>query len=386
MMKNRFKAFAVVAAVATLTGCDSMISIHEQYLNQGEKIYLGIPEIVRAQAGEGRIQLVWKLNADPKIDKCCIYWNNRKDSVEIPADRSDTAMFYTVKIPEGKYTFEIKNKSNEWAETSLTKSISASSYGAEYINSLYPRDIQSMVASPDSIIMHWADVEGCIGVNLSYENNRGVMKKLHISSDVKKTVLKDYVVGGTFSYNSLYVPEPDAIDTIASNESAGYFPIYYTYSKEEWEKIHAQNADVDKTNWTATANSEELTGEGAVNGRAAAILDGSLSTFWHSKWDNGKDPLPFNINIDMQKEQVLNSIELARRTDNTNTKTVIIKISNDNQNWTEIGSMVFPNSAAPNSKVLFYPKTVRGRYLMLNMPDSNSDVCSLSEVFFTTTR
>lgn len=386
MMKNIFKALVVVASVATLIGCDSMISIHEQYLNQGEKIYLGIPEIVRAQAGEGRIQLIWKLNADPKIDKCCIYWNNRKDSIEIPADRSDTAMFYTVKVPEGKYTFEIKNKSNEYAETSLTQSVSASSYGAEYINSLYPRDIQSMVASPDSVIMNWADVEGCIGVNLSYENNQGVTKKLYIGSDVKKTVLKDYVVGGAFSYNSLYVPEPDAIDTIASNESASYFPIYYVYSKEEWEKIHAQYADVNRANWTATANSEELTGEGDVNGKIATILDGDLGTFWHSKWQGGKDPLPFNINIDMQKEQALTSIEIARRTSNTNTKTIIIKISSDNQNWTEIGSMLFPNNANPNSKVLLYPKIIRGRYLRLDMPDSNSDVCSLSEVLFTTTK
>ena len=51
---------------------------------------------------------------------------------------------------------------------------------------------------------------------------------------------------------------------------------------------------LSRTGWTAEADTEELTGEGAGNGVAGCVLDDNLSTFWHSTWQTGnRIPLPY---------------------------------------------------------------------------------------------
>lgn len=46
--------------------------------------------------------------------------------------------------------------------------------------------------------------------------------------------------------------------------------------------IRVMGHNLDRTGWTAEANSEEVSGEGAGNGVAGCALDGNLTTFWHS--------------------------------------------------------------------------------------------------------
>ncbi|WP_129716704.1 discoidin domain-containing protein [Pedobacter sp. SYP-B3415] len=72
-----------------------------------------------------------------------------------------------------------------------------------------------------------------------------------------------------------------------------------------------------KTGWLATANSEELEGEGATNGRAAAAIDGDVNTFWHSVYTSeGEPPYPHWISIDMKETIYVTRIDLAPRQDN----------------------------------------------------------------------
>ena len=164
------------------------------------------------------------------------------------------------------------------------------------------------------------------------------------------------------------------------------FPTYYTVSKEEWNEIQNQYIDVDRTGWGVEANTEELTGEGAVNGHKEALIDGDLNTFWHSQWDGeGKNPpLPHIITFDMQQTQNILSIELARRKDNLDLKAVMFSISDDKENWTELGKLDFPNDKVPNAQIILLPKAVSGRYFRTTVTDSNNGVnASIAEIMFT---
>ena len=52
---------------------------------------------------------------------------------------------------------------------------------------------------------------------------------------------------------------------------------------------------LDRADWTAEANTEELTGEGA-SGKAGCALDDNLATYWHSTWQTGNwVSFPFEI-------------------------------------------------------------------------------------------
>ena len=55
-----------------------------------------------------------------------------------------------------------------------------------------------------------------------------------------------------------------------------------------------------KTDWKIVSfTTEEASGEGSNNGHAKHLIDGNVETFWHSRWQGGSDPLPYEIIIDM---------------------------------------------------------------------------------------
>lgn len=384
-MKKIFKYATCCMAALSMVACGDLYETHKEYLEMGEEVYIGFADSMQANGGFKRIELKWKLNADPRIDKCVITWNGSEAPVELAADHTNGFMSKILDIPEGKYIFSIVVKS-ETGKESLVKTVSGESYGDKYQLRLPQRGINSMSANLAGVTINWAPEEGCIGVSLSYTNNAGVKKTLKIGADETSTLIPDFVPGSEFTLATLFKPELYAIDEIESLPSTMHFPAYYTVSKSDWDKTyHALYTDVDRAGWTIEATTEEQGGEGPVNGYVTAMLDGDLGTFWHSQWGGGaKPPLPHLITIDMQKEQDIISVELARRNDNLDTKDVVFSISNDKENWTEIGVLNFPNSKAPNAMVLLLPEPVKARYLRTAVMSSNNGVnASLAEIMFT---
>lgn len=386
-MKKILKYYIICSiAVIGLAACGDLYETHEQYLKMAEETYIGRADSLEANGGFNRIELRWQLNADPKISTCVISWNGAEQPLEVPADRSNKFMSKIIDLPEGKYIFKIVVKSDSGKE-SLSQTISGEVYGPSYQSRLAQRGINSMTATlEDGIIINWAPEEGCIGTNLTYTNKDGKTKKLLVDEETNTTVLADAVPGTEFVLSSLFKPEENALDNMESLEKTMTFISYYTVTKAEWDATyHEKYMDIDRTGWTVEATTEELTGEGAVNGHKEALLDGKLDTFWHSEWKDGaKPPLPHVITFDMQTTQKIISIELARRSANKDTKSVVFSISADKENWVELGSMEFPNDPNPNAQIILLPESVSGRYFRTMVKDSNNGVnASIAEIMFT---
>jgi hypothetical protein len=63
-----------------------------------------------------------------------------------------------------------------------------------------------------------------------------------------------------------------------------------------------KNNVAPKNTWIIESfSSQETSGEGAVNGRAATTIDGNASTFWHSAWQSGTASFPHHIAVNMNK-------------------------------------------------------------------------------------
>ncbi|PST82000.1 hypothetical protein C7T94_17595 [Pedobacter yulinensis] len=111
-----------------------------------------------------------------------------------------------------------------------------------------------------------------------------------------------------------------------------------------------------KTGWTATASSEELAGEGLVNGRASAVIDGDVNTFWHSRYLGAEPTYPHWINIDMKNEIYVTRVDLAPRQNNGNGSVRFnVEGSKDGTTWTTLGSNLTFNPA--NTSFQAYPVT-----------------------------
>lgn len=386
-MKIKFKYAFLCATALLVASCGDLYDEHKQYLKKPENVYIGYADSLKANGGYERVEVMWKLNADPRISKCIISWGGSSEpvAVEVPEERSNGYMSHILPLPEGKYNFKVVVESAS-GDKSLEMSVSGESFGEKYKSRLPQRGIYSITASPKTTTINWMPEEGCVGVNLSYVNTTGHKKTISVDMDDTETIITDCVLGSTFSYTSMFLPEKNAIDTIQSLPSEQEFPSYYIISKTDWDATyHAQFDDILNNGWTITANSEEAGGEGAVNGYATALIDGMLNTFWHSKWQGGTTALPHIVEIDLKENKQIANVELARRENNKDTKTVEIYSSLDNEVWTYLGVLKFPNTPSPNALILGLGDVVSARYIRLKITDSNNAPhASLAEVMFTT--
>lgn len=137
-----------------------------------------------------------------------------------------------------------------------------------------------------------------------------------------------------------------------------------------------------KADWQiVSANSEETTGEGSNNGRAKHMIDGNSETFWHTKWQGGSVPLPYEIVIDMRNKVKIAQVELLPRGRGSNNplKVVRFEVSENGQEWTSIGKFGFVNQDAP---LKYYVKSATARYIKLVVPDEggNTTVAAIREL------
>ena len=135
----------------------------------------------------------------------------------------------------------------------------------------------------------------------------------------------------------------------------------------------------ERTGWEATA-SDTHTGQSPNN-----ILDGNMSTMWHSNYTGGATPLPHWVVIDMKKPIKIYKIHTYRRTaaNISDTRTIELYMSDNPEEdiWEYIGQGTYPNNDTVGLLEIF-TNNVTTRYLKLVMPDSyRVPYANLFEVF-----
>lgn len=209
-------AIVTMLSLGFLSACDDMYSVHQPYLDEGEQVYLGKPVVQMVQGGNERVQVTWTLNADPKIKTCCIYWNDRADSLEVSPDYTHAVMQQIIPLKEGPYVFELMTKGDNGL-VSLTSIASGKSYGTNYQEALYNVLLTDQAKTDDGLVMTWGMEEGCVFTELEYLNHSGEEKNVRLKGNETTLVLNDYVPGSAFTWRSYYLPEEFAIDTIPAS-------------------------------------------------------------------------------------------------------------------------------------------------------------------------
>lgn len=145
--------------------------------------------------------------------------------------------------------------------------------------------------------------------------------------------------------------------------------------------IRVLGVQLDRKNWSIKANSEEATGEGAGNGVAKCLLDGNLSTFWHSRWNGGSVNLPHELTIDAKEEVTFTHFGLVERQHDTYKDVAAghFLVSSDNVTWTQVGS--FKMKQILDTQI--FPVTpTKGRYFKVVITESyRGENSSLSELY-----
>lgn len=157
------------------------------------------------------------------------------------------------------------------------------------------------------------------------------------------------------------------VSSFAINEASNIHPIAFRIIGEK----------LNRTGWTAAANTEELISDGVCY--ASRVLDGDIETFWHSVWNESGDQhrheFPHLLVIDTQNAHTFCQVALMQRKGSNYVKSGIFKVSDtisstevkDWENVEPVGSFLM---ARTEGDQIFGLKPTIGRYLLIQINES----------------
>lgn len=225
-MKNIISWIIFIYILHFLVSCSGMNDVHDEYLRNGEILYVGRVDSVEIYPGNERFMLRYWIT-DPRSEVLKIYWSHKQDSavIQIPAHNPLEPIDIIVgdaqkKVLEGQHTFQMIASNGKGIHSILFEK-NGNVYGQNFASTLLPRGIRSANYNPYSpnstITIDWEITISSreIGIELSYFNLEGeqIVKDLSTDQVGTQTIL-DYVdITRDISYKTLYLPETSAIDT-----------------------------------------------------------------------------------------------------------------------------------------------------------------------------
>jgi len=306
---NVVKKLIVLCAVATqlsMMSCDDMNSIHQEYYDFGEGIYTGAVDSLKGLSGYQKVRFDWEVDADPRISKTVIYWNQREDSVVVNVNRTQGGRMgfsYDLEnLKEGTYTFEFITRDNQ-GHFSMPMEQVVEVFGEFYVQQLRNRGVASIAKQADgTMLIEWEPIASktvqYVTVTYTVE---GVEHSVRVENADEQTVLAGLETGDIIRIRTTHLPE-NALGTLDA------LPREYTLPRLERE--------IDKGRFTSVVLAGDNT---SVNG------DRDLTRIWDGKPGNPNIlhtvenaagfNFPHHFTFDMGVQAALSRFRLWPRTD-----------------------------------------------------------------------
>lgn len=137
----------------------------------------------------------------------------------------------------------------------------------------------------------------------------------------------------------------------------------------------------DPETWKLTSFSDQETvGEGDY-GRAAMMLDGNRSSYYHSKWKNGSVSYPHTFTFKAPEPVTVRAIELfTNRDKNYRAKTMSLYASDNGSSWKTVATgLTIENSERPNIEL---PEPVTAQYFRVRFNSGYGSYLVINELYF----
>lgn len=365
MYKN---SVIIVLIMFLSSACGDMMDIHQEFVKDGEIVYLSKPDSVKFLAGKNRVYFECVLRNAPNITSIDIFWNRGKDSHIIPVTPSTGIYKLNAWIPdleEQSYTFEVQT-SDSYGQHSLMTTGFANSYGEMFQMSLVNRPYRGFALTDRnkevSVELSWINAaERLVWSEIRYNDKNDNTRVIRALPADVVTVCEDATVNSVFECRSAFLPETDAVDT------------FYT----EWKRILPDpNYTLGMNGWSVTASSYQPTGN--EYGPPEVILQPGFELLWHSQWGGGPvAQLPHWIEIDMQNAKSLTRIEVTRHTDVKSLHIIpsetLISDKTALKNMTPAAILEYPGPWDLRNVMRYcdFETPVSARYIYLYMPDTH---------------
>lgn len=218
-MKTKYLFIASALLLACLS-CSKMNDNIEQYLSQGEITYLAKPDSVKLFPGRERFLAHFWVR-DPRVSEARIFWSQRRDSLSVPIpearDKQEPVVVMVDRnIAEGDYTLYFVTY-DKYGNHSVSDEHFVNVYGDFFQSTLLPRHVKSKSLKNNALTINWGSSFSLMeyGVRLFYTDLDGKDQVKLVTKEAMgaSTVVNNVDSGKEFSFETVYLPEPMAIDT-----------------------------------------------------------------------------------------------------------------------------------------------------------------------------
>jgi hypothetical protein len=206
--------------------------------------------------------------------------------------------------------------------------------------------------------------------NVSIETPRGMYARYTLDGTYPTLISRRYeapfpmVDGGTVIARTLALPSEKSIVENADATTRVDFGL----AKGEWRVVACSSQD-------------------PAEGRASNAIDDDPASFWHTRYRDGRDPLPHHIAVDMGKMVRISSFLYTPRQDQWEGGIMLrakLEVSRDGNRWEVVGAdLPFDNVVnSRREQVVRLPSPVDARYFRLTaLKTSNEeDLASAAEI------
>jgi hypothetical protein len=198
-----------------------MNDMHDKYLQDGEKTYIGRVDSVKHLSGRERVLIQYWLT-DPRAKELRILWNQKRDSIVVPVPEHEPLDMLEVmigegneKIGEGDHTFFFYSYDNR-GHCSIVFETLINVYGDSYQATLINHSLKNRTKSGNKLILTWGGSSNAdeVGIEIIYTQISGLERSVFIPIEELGTTteIEDIDFSGPVQYRTWYKPQPNAID------------------------------------------------------------------------------------------------------------------------------------------------------------------------------
>ncbi|MCL3779184.1 hypothetical protein EMN47_02175 [Prolixibacteraceae bacterium JC049] len=330
-IKNIRKVSLFLLALGTMfiTSCENGDSLHQEWLEKGERVYAAKVDSVSVHGGDERAKI--EVNVTVKnLEKVIAYWNANADSIELPINQKKGFFDITVEnLSEQSYLFNFVSV-DIYGNRSLPFEAVGDVYGSYYKSTLTNRRYKALKAINGDVVLEFdTALEEALFSEVTYMSTDGSVKSVNVPVADESLAMADYK--SDLKYRTAYKPNELALDT--------FYTAYF-------DKFPAR-LKIDKSSWKIADFSSAHSMGG--DHKPSNLIDDNPATSWHTKvnWSTGEN-YPHYIVVDLGTLTTIKEMDLYADTDDGRgwgPSEFEIYVSKDGKDATKVGTFNFdPNN------------------------------------------
>lgn len=303
-MKRVIYIFVSVFVLVLIIGsCRDQKDIYQEWVKPGGYVYPEKATGLTSNPGHNRVLVKWAYPKDPAVTRGILYWSSRSDSITFnyaDYEGQDSIRIYISNLKEQSYEFEVVNYDAE-GNISVASQEVVSPYADIWLATHAERQINGAeMSGNDAVVSTGFGTDEMIETEYRYVNTDGdtVVLAEKQGLNTASITLPNAAVGTRFQFHSSYCPS-NGIDTVWNEWRTAALPIAGFISP------HSE--------WVVTTNT---TGDSCP---ASNIFNGVIGTGNHAGngWWSRSSTYPKILQVDLQKEYMLNRFRLWQNSDNS---------------------------------------------------------------------